>query len=73
MAKKKSPAAPATPEIPKHIEPENTIVPQKDSMKRLTIDIPENLHRKLKAQCAMEGQKIADAVRKLLERKYDNP
>lgn len=70
MAQKKNPAPPATPEVPKHAEPENTLVPQNDSMKRLTIDIPEKLHRKLKAQCAMEGQKIADAVRKLLEQKY---
>ena len=40
-------------------------------MKRLTIDIPERLHREIKAQCAMRGTKIADEVRKLLMEKYD--
>ena len=41
-------------------------------MKRLTIDIPETLHRKIKAQCAMRGTKIADEVRELLIQKYGN-
>ena len=40
------------------------------TMKRLTIDIPENLHRTIKAQCAMRGTKIADEVRELLLQKY---
>lgn len=39
-------------------------------MKRLTIDIPERLHREIKAQCAMRGTKIADEVRELLIGKY---
>lgn len=39
-------------------------------MKRLTIDIPETLHRTIKAQCAMRGTKIADEVRELLIQKY---
>jgi hypothetical protein len=38
--------------------------------KRLTIDIPESLHREIKAQCAMRGSKIADEVRELLLKKY---
>lgn len=41
-------------------------------MKRLTIDIPEYLHRAIKSQCAMRGTKIADEVRELLVQKYDN-
>ena len=41
-------------------------------MKRLTIDIPESLHRQIKAQCAMNGTKIADEVRELLMNKYGN-
>ncbi|MGQ5524235.1 plasmid partition protein ParG [Chitinimonas sp. PSY-7] len=41
-------------------------------MKRLTIDIPEELHRKIKAQCALRGSKIADEVRELLLQKYGN-
>jgi hypothetical protein len=44
-----------------------------EAMKRLTIDIPESLHRAIKAQCAMRGTKIADEVRELLLHKYRNP
>lgn len=41
-----------------------------EPMKRLTIDVPEGLHRSIKAQCAMRGTKIADEVRELLLQKY---
>lgn len=41
-----------------------------EKMKRLTIDIPETLHRSIKAGCAMRGTKIADEVRELLLQKY---
>ncbi|MGC9163734.1 MAG: plasmid partition protein ParG [Thiomonas sp.] len=41
-----------------------------EPMKRLTIDVPESLHRSIKAQCAMRGTKIADEVRELLLQKY---
>ena len=43
-----------------------------EPMKRLTIDIPESLHRSIKSQCAMRGSKIADEVRELLLQKYGN-
>lgn len=42
------------------------------AMKRLTVDISEDLHRKIKADCAMRGIKIADMVRQLLANKYDS-
>jgi hypothetical protein len=38
-------------------------------MKRLTLDIPESLHRLIKSQCASRGNKIVDEI-KLLEKKY---
>lgn len=38
--------------------------------KRLTIDVPESLHRAVKAQCAARGTKIAEEVRELLLQKY---
>ena len=41
-----------------------------EPMKRLTIDIPESLHRAIKMQCASRGAKIADEVRELLLKKY---
>jgi hypothetical protein len=44
-----------------------------EDMKRLTIDIPASLHRKVKAACATEGMKMADVVRELLVSKYGNP
>jgi len=43
-----------------------------EKMKRLTIDIPESLHRKIKSDCATRGSKIVDEVRELLLQKYGN-
>lgn len=37
-----------------------------EAMKRLTFDIPEDLHRKLKTRCAAEGRMMADFLRELL-------
>lgn len=39
-------------------------------MKRLTIDVPETLHRKIKAGCAERGVKMADEIRGLLEKHF---
>lgn len=44
----------------------------KENMKRLTIDIPESLHRQIKADCAMRGSKIADEIREMLKEKYSS-
>ena len=41
-----------------------------EPMKRLTIDIPESMHRAIKGQCAMRGTKIADGLREILVQKY---
>lgn len=41
-----------------------------EKMKRLTIDIPASLHRKIKADCAQRETTIADEVRELLLQKY---
>ncbi|WP_332060733.1 MULTISPECIES: hypothetical protein [unclassified Bartonella] len=41
-----------------------------ERMKRLTIDVPESLHRLIKTSCASRGTKIADEVRELLLQKY---
>ena len=38
-----------------------------ETMKRLTIDIPESLHTRVKSQCAKRGAKMADEIRTLLE------
>jgi predicted DNA binding CopG/RHH family protein len=39
-------------------------------MKRFTIDVSEPLHKRIKAQCAMRGVKMADVIRDLLEREF---
>lgn len=39
-------------------------------MKRLTIDIPESLHRRIKTQCAANGLRMADEIRTLLENHF---
>jgi ParG len=39
-------------------------------MKRITIDVPIDLHIRLKTGCAMRGEKIADVIRTLIEREF---
>lgn len=41
-------------------------------MKRLTIDVPASLHANIKAGCARQGIKMADAIRGLLEEQFGN-
>jgi hypothetical protein len=38
-----------------------------ERMKRFTIDVPESLHRRIKAECALRGVKMADYLRQMLE------
>jgi len=47
-------------------KPEPSTAPE-EPMKRLTIDIPESLHTRVKTQCAKRGSKMADEIRALLE------
>jgi len=56
------------------VENRNTVTTngEPEKMKRLTIDIPESLHRKIKSDCANRGSKIVDEVRELLLQKYGN-
>jgi ParG len=39
-------------------------------MKRLTIDVSESLHTKLKVECARRGVAMADVIRERLEREF---
>lgn len=39
--------------------------------KRLTIDVPLGLHRRMKVLCAERDERMADVVRRLLERHFD--
>ena len=39
-----------------------------EPVKRLTIELPAQLHAQVKAKCALDGVKMKDLVRTLLER-----
>jgi hypothetical protein len=39
-------------------------------MKRFTIDVPVELHTRVKIACAQRGAKMADTLRELLEREF---
>ena len=59
-----------SPEAANQVEKET---PKTEPMKRLTIDIPESLHKRVKSQCGAQGTTIADVVRAYLERKFPDP
>jgi hypothetical protein len=53
--------------------PEPKVVPQESSepkMKRLTLDIPESLHRQIKGKAVLEGVTMVEMLRELLETTY---
>lgn len=54
------------------VQNREAVAGEKEANKRLTIDVPESLHRAIKMQCAARGTKIADEVRELLLQKYAN-
>jgi hypothetical protein len=41
--------------------------PPAEPTRRLTVDLPESLHHRIKLACMANGQQMADAVRALLE------
>lgn len=43
---------------------------EEEPMKRLTIDLRESLHTRIKVTCAQRGVKMADAIREILEREF---
>jgi hypothetical protein len=44
-----------------------------EPMKRLTIDVPISLHKRIKSQCAMQNLVMADVIRELLEQRFPLP
>ena len=44
--------------------------PKPAPMKRFTIDVPVDLHRRIKTHCAMEGIQMADLLREMLETRF---
>lgn len=43
---------------------------EKETMKRLTLDIPESLHKRIKGTAVMEGVTMVNMLRELLEETY---
>lgn len=41
-----------------------------EPMKRFTIDVPLQLHSRIKIECARRGLKMADVLRDLFEREF---
>jgi len=52
------------------VESRKTDPAKAEDMKRLTFDIPDTLHRRIKSQCAAKGVKMADELRGLLEKHF---
>lgn len=55
--------------------PPKTVAPAESKvaapkMKRLTIDIPDSLHRRVKSRCGQDGLRMADVIRDLLEQRF---
>ena len=43
-----------------------------EATKRLTLDLPASLHKRIKATCAMRGVKMVEEIRKLLEEHFSD-
>lgn len=49
---------------------ENRDAAPKQPTKRLTIDVPIDLHKRIKSHCAMEDLMMADVIRDLLLKQF---
>ena len=49
---------------------QNREIESKESMKRLTIDVPVSLHKRIKSGCALQDLVMADVIRDLLEQRF---
>ena len=47
-----------------------TSAPPSEPTKRITIDIPQSLHRRVRIGCATEGTSVAAEVRAFLEQRF---
>jgi ParG len=54
-------------------EPEIPAPMPTEAMKRFTSDVPVSLHTRIKAQCALRSEKMADVIRELLDREFPKP
>jgi predicted DNA binding CopG/RHH family protein len=68
----RSPQADRRESTPEIVDSSEQTPTPKEKIKRLTLDIPETLHRTIKGKAAMEGVAMVDMLRSLLEEKYGN-
>lgn len=47
--------------------PTQSVVVESEPNVRITVDLPQNLHRGLKAKSAINGRTIADVIREAVE------
>lgn len=79
----KKPTSKKTPDLDEWVEQRNvesetktkdtspsSLSPQPPKMKRLTIDVSEELHRAIKMKAVEQGTAMADMLRSLLEQNY---
>lgn len=63
------------PEAVKPVTPDDWVksrgVTENQPMKRLTLDIPADLHTRIKVSCAGRGTKMAEELREILEQHYN--
>ncbi|RMF86533.1 MAG: hypothetical protein D6736_14885 [Nitrospinota bacterium] len=69
-AKKKQVDIPIKPDVEQWVYQEAAPKKRPEKLKRLTIDIPAELHRKIKLKAVQEGETIAQQLRRLLEEHY---
>jgi len=43
---------------------------QTEATKRLTLDVPLSLHKRVKSQCALQELRMADVIREFLEQRF---
>lgn len=71
---KKVSFAPKPPAAPGNQSPDQWVTNQPprsiEPTKRLTIDVPLGLHKRIKSQCANAELVMADVIRELLERRF---
>jgi hypothetical protein len=70
-ANRPSEPPPPTIEIDNWVESRNPKATE--PMKRLTIDVPLSLHKRIKSQCALQNLVMADEIRTLLETRFPDP
>jgi hypothetical protein len=62
--------SPADAWVGQGIEPHLPQPPPAVKMKRFTIDVPVELHARVKIACARRGLNMADELRRILEREF---